>query len=182
MKKINNKILIVLILIAAFMVSFSACNSGVFEIKFIDDGTEYSTKKSSGGAIVDMPTDPIKEGYIFDGWFYDENTWAKPFTAYSLWNIALQGNLHVYAKWKALPQTNFYGGEEFDGLILQLNGDAYSITNYEGQYTSYTIPDSYNGKPITRIDDSAFKNKNLSSITLPSTITSIGAFVLKVVK
>ena len=30
--------------------------------------------------IPELPENPTKEGYIFDGWFFDDNTWEKPLT------------------------------------------------------------------------------------------------------
>ena len=40
----------------------------------------------------------------------------------------------------------------------------------------YVIPETIDGKQVTRIADSAFKFGRLTSITLPSTITDIGAY------
>jgi len=47
-----------------------------------------------------MPPDPTKDGAMFDGWYWDEHTWRKPFTANSLLNAPLSKNMSVYAKWK----------------------------------------------------------------------------------
>ena len=47
-----------------------------------------------------MPNDPQKEDYRFDGWFWDEGVWEKPFTANSLHNAPLSNNMSVYAKWE----------------------------------------------------------------------------------
>jgi len=56
-------------------------------------------------------------------------------------------------------------------------GDAsYEIVKYTGSATSLTIPDTYNGKPVTAILDGVFKdNPTLASLTIGSNITSIGA-------
>ena len=40
-----------------------------------------------------------RSGYIFDGWYWDEDIWAQPFTAESLLTVKLTGNMSVYAKW-----------------------------------------------------------------------------------
>ena len=56
-------------------------------------------------------------------------------------------------------------------------GDAsYEIVKYTGSATSLTIPDTYNGKPVTAILDGVFKdNPTLASVTIGRNITSIGA-------
>lgn len=61
------------------------------------------------------------------------------------------------------------------GLVLTLNGDTYSITDYTGTYTEIIIPETYDGKPVTSIDSYAFSGcQNITSITIPISITNIG--------
>lgn len=49
---------------------------------------------------VTLPTDPVKEGYIFGGWYYDENTWKKPLSVSSLLDTSLSNKIEltVYAR------------------------------------------------------------------------------------
>ena len=50
-----------------------------------------------------------------------------------------------------------------------------SITGYTGKETSMTIPSYIEGLPVTAISSSAFSsNSTLKSVTLPSTLTTIG--------
>lgn len=59
------------------------------------------------------------------------------------------------------------------------NDGAITITGYTGGAAAVTIPDTIEGYPVTTIGTDAFKfNGQLSSITLPSSLTSIeiGAF------
>lgn len=62
------------------------------------------------------------------------------------------------------------------GFRLQLNADrqSYCIISYRGSAKDVTIPDSYEGLPITRIGDSAFFRKGLERVTLSDNITSMG--------
>lgn len=62
-------------------------------------GTEVSAIKTDGKSVVSMPDDPTKDGYIFGGWYWDNNTFNQPFTANSLVNNPLNSNMTVYAKW-----------------------------------------------------------------------------------
>lgn len=73
------------------------------------------------------------------------------------------------------------------GLLTSVNADIYSdftyttngasltITGYTGPGGIVTIPDAIDGKPVTSIAGSAFANNtNLTSVTIPSSVTNIG--------
>ncbi len=48
------------------------------------------------------------------------------------------------------------------------------ITKYIGNETDIVIPETIRGEKVTAIEDSAFKNKNLTSVKIPKTVESIG--------
>lgn len=50
-----------------------------------------------------------------------------------------------------------------------------TLTSYNGNNTSLTIPETVNGIKITSIGANAFAGKNITEIILPDTVTSIGA-------
>src|SRR5665213_1122621 len=55
------------------------------------------------------------------------------------------------------------------------NNGAITITGYTGFGGDVVIPDSTNGYPIVSIGDSAFDfSRNLTSVTIPNGVTSIG--------
>ncbi|MBR5687234.1 MAG: leucine-rich repeat protein [Prevotella sp.] len=67
-----------------------------------------------------------------------------------------------------------------DGINYRLNADG-TATVITGQYSGdITIPDTFtsNGRTytVTAVDASAFRFKNITSITLPETLTSIGSY------
>ena len=78
----------------------TACNKVEFKVNFIVDGEIYSTLNTNGEEIIKMPENPTKEGYTFDGWFWDKDTWQTPFTANSLLDAPLSSDMSVYCKWK----------------------------------------------------------------------------------
>ena len=63
------------------------------------------------------------------------------------------------------------------GLVFTVNegNTAYSVTDYVGSNTEIVIPALYNGLPVTSIGNNAFSHSNLTSITIPSSIVSIGS-------
>ena len=68
------------------------------------------------------------------------------------------------------------------GYTFALNaaGDGYVVTGYTGGESSLTVPDWYEGKPVTEIGDSAFEdNAAITRVALPSTITVIGRAAFK---
>ena len=88
-------------LMACIAVSLFGCGKTVeFKVDFMVDGSVYASVSTSGDEVIKMPNDPEKSGYVFDGWYWDEGTWQKPFTADSLLNEPLSSNMSVYAKWK----------------------------------------------------------------------------------
>jgi hypothetical protein len=55
------------------------------------------------------------------------------------------------------------------------NNGTITITGYTGPGGAVVIPDTINGRPVTRIGDNAFYNKtSLTSITIPNSVTNIG--------
>ena len=121
MKKILQAQLFIIILFCIF--AFSACTTVDFKINFIVDGEIYATVSTNGGETVKMPDNPVKDEYTFDGWFWDKDTWAKPFTANSLLDTPLSSDMNVYCKWKE-DQSPMERAE-----IVSANGFAFDGNN-----------------------------------------------------
>ena len=66
-------------------------------------------------SMITMPDDPVREGYTFGGWYWDNGVWEKPFTINSVLDQPLSGKMEltVYAKW--LPVNNNNGGNNNGG-------------------------------------------------------------------
>ncbi|VEU82948.1 endonuclease [Acholeplasma hippikon] len=81
-----------------------------FEVKFFVDGTLYKEVQVIENSIAHNYNDeyiPIKEGYIFEGWFYNES-----FTMSYQPNQAIKENINLYAKMSAETFTVFFETNE----------------------------------------------------------------------
>ena len=66
-----------------------------------------------------------------------------------------------------------------EGLVYEYNRtkDEYMVTNYIGNATGVLIPETYNGKRVTRIDDYAFRNNLvMKKVVLSKNISEIGEY------
>ncbi|MBE5738082.1 MAG: hypothetical protein E7348_06765, partial [Clostridiales bacterium] len=74
----------------------------VFTVSFdTDGGTEIEAVQVNSGSTIAEPTVPVKDGFIFDGWYVEVNgTEAFDF------NTAINADITLYARWKAAPVDN----------------------------------------------------------------------------
>ncbi|MBR3805417.1 MAG: leucine-rich repeat protein [Clostridia bacterium] len=101
--------IITILLVMLSIVGLSSCLGGVeFELNFVVDSETYDTVSTNGKEIVKMPSDPTKDGYIFDGWYWDQDEWNKPFTSNSLLDAPISSNMSVYAKWHVNEQDHVH--------------------------------------------------------------------------
>ena len=84
-KRVVAFIMVILMLTLEVLTMFS-CGKQVENVNFSFkvDGEKISTITASGTDPIKVPDDPEKKGYEFDGWYWDEGKWEKPFTANSL--------------------------------------------------------------------------------------------------
>jgi len=65
------------------------------------------------------------------------------------------------------PESNTFRYAILDGTV--------TITGYNSSETAVTVPERINGVTVTAIGDNAFAGKPITSIQIPSTVTSVGA-------
>lgn len=89
-----------LLLVIILSVGLASCMMfSEFNVNFVVDGEIYSTVRTRGKEIIQMPENPTKEGAVFEGWYWDSGSWKNPFAANSLLNTTLSSDISVYAKW-----------------------------------------------------------------------------------
>ena len=130
MKKLTLSVLtFVLLTLSVFLF---AC-SGIIDINvnFIVDDAVYATVGTNGSEAIKMPENPTKEGYTFDGWYWDNDVWEKPFTANSILEMPLSSDMSdmkVYAKWEQENSTPLPEGTDISTTLLTVDGDIASIS------------------------------------------------------
>ncbi|MBO7047317.1 MAG: InlB B-repeat-containing protein [Spirochaetia bacterium] len=111
--------------------------------------------KSPATTVEALPSDPVKDGNVFDGWYTEPNGNGDLFTASTL----VDGDITVYANWSTLYSITYVGnnntggqaperqrGENGDIITLQSQGNLERIgytfngwnTNADGSGTDYS--------------------------------------------
>lgn len=59
-----------------------------------------------------------------------------------------------------------------------LDDETFAVMSYEGDEAEVVIPEIYNGKPITLLNDNLFTgHTEITSVSIPDSVTDIGGFV-----
>lgn len=135
------------------ILSISACDNDInYSIYFdTNGGTEVEPIKTDGESEISMPDNPTKEGYVFDGWYWDDDVFEDRVTEESLSDVT--SDVTVYAKWvedKFTIEFDSNGGSEIDSVTgdigteitepLDPTKDGY---DFDGWYTDENLTQSY---------------------------------------
>lgn len=83
-------------IIAIFVVIFIGLQSRGYTIEFDSNGgTDIPPQRHMYGELVEEPEDPTRDGYIFDGWYFEEAFYER----YDFENETVYNDLTLYAKW-----------------------------------------------------------------------------------
>lgn len=145
--------------------------------------TTYTvTFDSQGGSAVDSqtiidgnpvkrPQTPTREGYFLNGWYTSSATTAD--TEWHFDTDRVTKDMTLYAGWTVETSQ-----EATSSLVFVKEGNAYTVTDMEGEETVVIIPSEYNGLAVTKIQGAygtgAFARKAITSVTIPDSIEEIG--------
>ena len=105
--KTSKKIIICLCLI--FCLMLSACRKKQIEISFDSNGGSIiNAVEIKKGSTVNKPSDPTKEGYIFLGWYLNENLFD--------FNTSLKENTTLIAKWNIKEYVITFDTDSLDQI------------------------------------------------------------------
>lgn len=96
-----------------------------FDYNYTD--AEVNTVELSNGDVLEYPTNPTRDGYIFAGWYTDSDcTEAYSFSG------EITGNMTLYAKWDSLTITDdyYYPWTLSEGALTSTNTSSYSSSEY----------------------------------------------------
>ena len=79
-------------------IGLTACGGVDFKVNFVVGENIYDSIATNGNETIKLPSNPTKDGYEFEGWYWDNGKWEKPFTVNSLLNTPLAADMSVYAK------------------------------------------------------------------------------------
>ena len=130
---------------------------GEYIATFMSDGQVYDTVE--GNNLTFPETNPIKNGYEFMGWFYDENKQNRATEGENLTQ-----NITIYAGWSQIQYVNI--GEESDGIAYADNENGDYISNLgfseqEGVWYGY-LEGLYIRKIMMKYKEGAIKYELLS--------------------
>ena len=177
--KIIKTLLLLLSLSLCVSMLFS-CSNVKFKVEFIVDGEVYKTVSTSDKSEIEIPKNPEKEGFEFDGWYLDEGKWDDPFTANSLLDTPISDDmvLKVYAKFNPVTE------EDSDFLFKACDG-GYAVIGYTGNDPIVTVPSTYKDQPVVAIDrdygnkDGFAGNEKIQEVIIPNTVTKISSYVFE---
>ena len=94
--------LILLCCIGILALSITACVPATeqYKLDFIVDGEVYHSRTTNGASRINPPIDPEKTGFVFDGWYFDEEFTEKYTADYMITN-PIKKDTKLYAKWIA---------------------------------------------------------------------------------
>lgn len=93
--KAANIMVTVLSITLVLAIFFVVSNRG-FTVKFdTAGGTHLETQKAMYGDYLKIDQEPTREGYVFAGWYLDENC-TNP---WDIENDMITGSMTLYAKW-----------------------------------------------------------------------------------
>lgn len=166
----NKKSLLTLIaFIFCTALFLTACGKVDYKIEFMVDNQVYSTVKTNGKETISMPLNPIKDGYIFDGWFWDNNSWQKPFAADSLLNEPITSDMRIYSKWN--DDGSLKGTQASFNDFTEINDNTYKITvSNDTEILNFSDIVEVNNKSSWQLAVDIYANQ-----TIPSKIATLNA-------
>ena len=126
-----------------------------------------------------MPEDPMRAGYEFAGWYYDQ-LFMNPFSTAD----AITMDITLYAKWMkkgttAPDERPTIKDDKGIKYVYDKEGGFYIVTGYVGDAESVVVPARYNATPVMKIASNAFSGTTLKSVTLGENIINIGDYAFR---
>ena len=116
----------VAIIIVTIIILVSTLTRKVYTITFNSNGgTEINAVKVKKDGLLEKPEDPIKDGYVFDGWFYNDELFdfttkiEKDITLEARYSVVSEFNLNTNSLSLTVGDSATLEANEKDGLTWQ---------------------------------------------------------------
>ena len=154
-----------------YLVKFDSCGGSYVENITVEEGE-----------LVDEPTSPTKEGYVFIGWYLDQ--WYNNIFKFDTYKVT--NDITLYAKWE--KQISYFtitfdscGGSVVNNQIIEEGGKV-SIPNnpiregfeFDGWYTSQDYNEQFNFETIINTNITLYAKWLDKSLTYTVTFNSMG--------
>ena len=123
-------------------------------------GTQLPDVKVANGKTIKQPVDPVRDGFVFDGWRINGKAWDFD-------TDKVTSDITLTAKWIDATQLFNY---------IPVEGGA-SITDIKREMNVIVIPSVINGLDVVAIAPHAFENPqnvDLTRIVIPESVVEIG--------
>lgn len=102
-----------------------------YTITFKVDNSVFYTLKTNGYEELEFPSNPLKQNFTFEGWYFDKNTWTNELTTTYFLSGGIDSDIVVYAKFfQSCKIISFY-----------VNGNIYSTFNFLEE-DNFTLPNN----------------------------------------
>lgn len=116
-----------------------ACQGAIsFTVSFHSNGgSNVSPITYVEGEAFNLPGDPTRSGYTFDGWYFDQDLFEQPLTSTSWIDLEITSDVTLYAKWNIQTYT----------ITYMLDGG----TNASSNPVSFTVLDEQTFEAPTKV-------------------------------
>lgn len=157
----------------------AGCNNNAvsFDINFDSNGGSIVESISYDSTnTITIPDNPTKEGFIFDGWYLDNNTFGVSFTENSLLDTPIEDDLTVYAKWIVNQYTLTFevnAGSTIEAITQDYDSEIQEPTEptrvgytFGGWYSDAEFSVAYNFTTMPAKNITVYAKWNINSYTL----------------
>ena len=155
------------------VIILTGCTQSVeYTINFDSNGgTEVLSVNTDDSSTITIPDNPTKEGFVFGGWYWDNDAFQNPFSANSLLDTPVSSDMTVYAKWSPIiPPVYVYsitylldGGTNNQSNPVTFDSETVTLAIVDPAKEGYTFDSWYSDEAFnTAFNFSALPNADIT--------------------
>ena len=180
--KIKNKVIFLMVFAVLAVMLFASCSKEpektTIEFQFIVDGESYNNLTVSSTKEFTYPTNPEKEGYIFDNWYLDSN-YTQVFDLSLIESKITKGKVVLYGNFKTCNHE--WGADNCSicgataGLEYEKQTNGYVVVGTNNNNIRFVVvPPTYQGEQVVGIAANAFsQNSALETVHVSQYVSAI---------